>query len=107
MNQANFLFGYEAITMIIVLVTTKEKSLGTNFNQENWMLVFRLMYHNQIQIISLKLLTSKSIASIDDVAMLGEAAKHVFHTLLQCIELGVDEHFGHQMIRGKLNQPLT
>ena len=57
--------------------------------------------------ISLKLLTSKSIASIDDVAMLGEAAKHVFHTLLQCIELGVDEHFGHQMIRGKLNQPLT
>ena len=93
--------------MIIVLVTTKEKSLGTNFNQENWMLVFRLMYHNQIQIISLKLLTSKSIASIDDVAMLGEAAKHVFHTLLQCIELGVDEHFGHQMIRGKLNQPLT
>ena len=61
----------------------------------------------RIQIICLKLLTSKSIASIDDVAMLGEAAKHVFHTLLQCIELGVDEHFGHQMIRGKLNQPLT
>ena len=41
MNQANFLFGYEVITMIIVLVTTKEKSLGTNFNQQNWMLVFR------------------------------------------------------------------
>ena len=29
--------------MIIVLVTTKEKSLGTNFNQHNWMLVFQLM----------------------------------------------------------------
>ena len=29
--------------MIIVLVTTKEKSLGTDFNQENWMLVFRVM----------------------------------------------------------------
>ena len=42
MNQANFLFGYEVITMIIVLVTTKEKSLGTDFNQENWMLVIRL-----------------------------------------------------------------
>ena len=28
--------------MIIVLVTTKEKSLGTNFNQENWMLVIWL-----------------------------------------------------------------
>ena len=41
-NQANFLFGYEVITMIIVLVTTKEKSLGTNFNQQNWMLVIRL-----------------------------------------------------------------
>ena len=41
-NQANFLFGYEAITMIIVLVTTKEKSLGTDFNQENWMLVIWL-----------------------------------------------------------------
>ena len=72
---------------------------------------FASIYHTntraRIQIISLKLLTSKSIASIDDVAMLGEAAKHVFHTLLQCIELGVDEHFGHQMIRGKLNQPLT
>ena len=39
MNQANFLFGYEVITVIIVLVTTKEKSLGTNFNQRNWMLV--------------------------------------------------------------------
>ena len=43
MNQANFLLGYEVITMIIVLVTTKEKSLGTDFNQENWMLVIRLM----------------------------------------------------------------
>ena len=42
MNQANFLFGYEVITMIIVLATTKEKSLGTNFNQQNWMLVIRL-----------------------------------------------------------------
>ena len=30
--------------MIIVLVTTKEKSLGTNFNQQNWMLVFRLLF---------------------------------------------------------------
>ena len=43
MNQANFLLSYEVITMIIVLVTTKEKSLGTDFNQENWMLVIRLM----------------------------------------------------------------
>ena len=43
MNQANFLLGYKVITMIIVLVTTKEKSLGTNFNLENWMLVIRLM----------------------------------------------------------------
>ena len=42
MNQAIFLLGYEVITMIIVLVTTKEKSLGTNFNQQNWMLVIRL-----------------------------------------------------------------
>ena len=76
-----------------------------------FLMPFASIYHTnpraRIQIISLKLLTSKSIASIDDVAMLGEAAKHVFHTLLQCIELGVDEHFGHQMIRGKLNQPLT
>ena len=31
------------ITMIIVLVTTKDKSLGTDFNQENGMLVIRLM----------------------------------------------------------------
>ena len=29
MNQANFFVGYEVITMIIVLVITKEKSLGT------------------------------------------------------------------------------
>ena len=28
--------------MIIVLVITKKKSLGTNFNQENWMLVIWL-----------------------------------------------------------------
>ena len=42
-NKANVLFGYEVITMIIVLVTTKEKSFGTNFNQENQMLVIRLM----------------------------------------------------------------
>jgi hypothetical protein len=38
-NQANFLLGYEGLTMINVLVTTKNKSLGTNSNQENWMLV--------------------------------------------------------------------
>ena len=44
MNQANFLFGYEVTTMIIILVTTKENSLGTNFNQQNWMLVFRLLF---------------------------------------------------------------
>ena len=42
-NQANFLPGYEVITMIIVLVTTKEISLGTDFNQENWMLVILLV----------------------------------------------------------------
>ena len=42
MNQANFHFDYEVITMIIVLVTTKEKLLGTNFNQQNWMLVIWL-----------------------------------------------------------------
>ena len=41
-TKANFLFGYEVTTMIIALVTTKEKSLGTNFNQQNWMLVFWL-----------------------------------------------------------------
>jgi hypothetical protein len=29
--------------MIIVLLTTKEKSLGPNFNQQNWILVFRLL----------------------------------------------------------------
>ena len=39
MNQANFLLGYEVITMIIVLFTTKEKSLGTDFNQENLAIV--------------------------------------------------------------------
>ena len=43
MNQANFLLGYEFITTIIVLDTAKEKSLGINFNQDNWMLVIRLM----------------------------------------------------------------
>jgi len=39
----NFLIDYDVITVIIVLVTTKEKSLGTNFNQQNWMLVIRLL----------------------------------------------------------------
>ena len=43
MNQV-IIFDYEVITMIIVLVTTKEKSLGTDFNQENWMLVIRLLF---------------------------------------------------------------
>ena len=42
MNQANFLIGYEVIFMIIALVITKEKSLGTDFNQDNWMLVIWL-----------------------------------------------------------------
>jgi hypothetical protein len=42
-NQANSIFGYEVITMFIALAATKEKSLGTNFNQQNWMLVFRLL----------------------------------------------------------------
>ena len=41
MNQENSIFGYEVIIMIIVLVTTKEKSLGINFNQQNLMLLFR------------------------------------------------------------------
>ena len=41
---ANFKLGILlVITMIIVLVTTKDKSLGTDFNQENWMLVIWLM----------------------------------------------------------------
>jgi tRNA(Arg) A34 adenosine deaminase TadA len=36
----NFFFlGYEVITMVIVSVITKEKSLGTAYDQENWMLV--------------------------------------------------------------------
>ena len=43
MNPENFLLGYEVITMITVLVVTKEKSLGTDFNQENWMLVIWLV----------------------------------------------------------------
>ena len=38
-----FFLGYEVITMIIVLVTTKEKLLGPNFNQENGMLVILLL----------------------------------------------------------------
>ena len=38
MNQANFLSGYKVITMIMVLVITKEKLLGTDFNQENWII---------------------------------------------------------------------
>ena len=41
-EPSKFSFDYEVITMIIVLVTMKEKSLGTNFNQQNWMLVIRL-----------------------------------------------------------------
>ena len=43
MNQANFLFGNKVIIMIIFLVITKEKSFGTNSNQENWLLVIRLL----------------------------------------------------------------
>ena len=43
MNQANFSLGYEVITMIIVLVITREKSLGTNSKLENWMLVIWLL----------------------------------------------------------------
>ena len=42
-NQANFLLRYEVITMIFFLVTTKEKALGTDFNQDNRMLVIRLV----------------------------------------------------------------
>jgi hypothetical protein len=42
-NQANFLLGYEIISMVIVLVATKEKSLGTDFNQENLMLSIQLL----------------------------------------------------------------
>ncbi len=44
-DAINFLLGYAVTTMIFVLVTTKEKSLDTNSNQENWMLVIRLLYH--------------------------------------------------------------
>ena len=43
MNQANFLLVDKVITMIIVLVTTKEKSLGTNFTEQEWMLVIWLV----------------------------------------------------------------
>ena len=46
MSQAIFFLGYKVITMIIALVTTKEKSLGTNFNQENCMLVIWLVLPN-------------------------------------------------------------
>ena len=43
MNQADFVLGYDVITIIFVLVVTKEISLGTDFNQENWMLVTWLL----------------------------------------------------------------
>ena len=39
---ADILDGYEVITIDIVLVTTREKSLGTDFNQQNRMLVIWL-----------------------------------------------------------------
>ena len=53
-NQANFLLGYKVITMIIVLITTKKKPLGTYFNQENWMLVIRLICRGLLELCSLK-----------------------------------------------------
>ena len=48
MNQGNFLLGYEVITMII---TTKENSFGTNFNQENWMLVIWLIAGKSLPVL--------------------------------------------------------
>ena len=50
---------------------------------------------------------SKSIATVDNVPMLSEAAKHVLHALLQSVELWVNQNFSDEVIRGKLNQPLT
>jgi hypothetical protein len=49
--------------MFIVLVRIKENSLGTNFNQENWMLVIWLVYSFQANCFTLFLLSSLRVAA--------------------------------------------
>ena len=42
-NQAKFFHGYKVRTISIVLVMTREKFLGNDFIQQNWMLVIWLL----------------------------------------------------------------
>ena len=39
--------------------------------------------------------------------VLGEAAQHVSDALLQCVQLGLDQDLGHQVLAGKLDESLA
>jgi hypothetical protein len=41
---------------------------------------------------------------VDEVPVLGEAAEHVAHALLEGVQLRLDQHLGHQMLAGKLDE---
>ena len=47
------------------------------------------------------------VAAVNDVPVLGEAAQHVPHALLQGVDLGLNQNFDHQVVCGVLNQPLA
>jgi hypothetical protein len=52
-------------------------------------------------------IAGEGVASVNEVAMPGEAGQQVAHTLQQSVHLRMDQHFCHQVLGGILYQPLT
>ena len=51
--------------------------------------------------------SGKGVSAVDDVAVLGEAGQHVPHALLQRVQLRVDQHLHHQVVRRVLHEALA
>lgn len=47
------------------------------------------------------------VPAVDDVPVLGEAAQHVADALLQRVDLRLDQHLDHQVVRRVLDQALA
>jgi len=52
-------------------------------------------------------LASEGVASVDNVPVLGEACQHILDTLLECVDLGVDQNFSDEVFCGELDKALT
>ena len=51
--------------------------------------------------------SAEDVSGVDEVAVSGEAGQHVLETLLERVDLRVDQDLGHDVLRGELDQTLA